>query len=123
MADVDSPHTPLNAGSRVHAWVRISGGATSGVDAEDAISVHAEGDAEAGTIVYASDGLGRRLQTATVDGVIRADAPLSSVSGDLLTPLVEHIVDAPSLKLGGEVAGYSIGLRAAGEWAATVGRT
>jgi hypothetical protein len=99
-ADETGPSTPLNAGSRVHAWVRVASGTASGVPVEDAPSVQSESHEEGGCVVYAADGLGRRLGSATVDGVIRSSAPVASAAGELLDPLVEHIVAAPSLKLG-----------------------
>ena len=40
--DDNAPNTPLNEGSRVHAWVRIAGGTPSGVAAEDAVCVQSD---------------------------------------------------------------------------------
>ena len=51
------------------------------------------------TFVYASDGLGRRLASASVDGVIAADEAVQTVELEVLAPVVNHIVDSGNLKL------------------------
>ena len=50
-------------------------------------------------VVYASDGVGRRVQTATVDGVVARGASVASQSADILAPLIQGLVDAPKLQL------------------------
>ena len=106
LAELDdaSPGTPLNSGSRVHAWVKIATGAATGNDAEDAIAVKTEAlageDGSGGVVVYAQDGLGRKIGSASVDGAIGPDQQVRSAEADLIGPLVAHVVDEPSLKVG-----------------------
>ena len=97
--DADSPGTPLNSGSRVKAWVRIASGAASGVEAEDAICVASVPGEDGTAVVSALDGVGRKLSSATVDGVIGSHSQVSSAHGELLDPLVEQIFDG-NLKTG-----------------------
>ena len=99
--DDASPGTPLNVGSRVKAWVRVTAGPSTGVESEDAIGVRAEGteNAETGVVVYAADGLGRKLSSATVDGVVTENQQVKQVESDVLTPLVDQIVDQSKLAL------------------------
>jgi len=93
-ADDAAPGTPLNAGSRVHAWVRIQPGPPSGVDVQDAISVRSEVSEET-TVVYAQDGLGRRQASASVDGVIAAEQSVRSADETLLKPVRATREEAP----------------------------
>ena len=105
-------------GSRVKAWVRVTAGASTGVESEDAIGVRTEAteNADTGTIVYAADGLGRKLSTATVDGVVNESQAVKAVEYDLITPLVDQIIDQSKLALsvlmcyGDESSGRSEGL-------------
>ena len=90
--------TPLDVGSRIKAWVRVTTGAATGVDSEDQIGVRSEA-AETGVVVYAADGLGRKLSSATVDGVISESQQVGSAHGDLLEPLVAQVVGPSALAL------------------------
>ena len=90
LADADSPGTPLNSGSRVHAWVRIAPGAPTGNDLHDAIMVRSEQSEEA-TVVFLQDSMGRRQTSATVDGVVTDVEQVRSVDDDLIKPLADHI--------------------------------
>ena len=103
LADMDdSPSTPLNTSSRIKAWVKISGGTPSGISAEDSMSVRSEVSPDGeGASVVSFDGTSKKLEKAIVDGVAGVDQPISSMEGDLITPLVDAAVDdLHALKVG-----------------------
>jgi kinesin family member C2/C3 len=98
MDDMSSPLT-LGEGARVKAWVKVAAGASSGVDAEDAICVRSEVAEGGAVVVYALDGAGRKMQTAVVDGVISDSEPLAAKNADMLSPLVDNVMCEPDLKI------------------------
>lgn len=81
--------------ARVKAWVKISAGQPSGIKAEDVMSVRSEAD---GTIIASYDGNNKKLEKASVDGVVAADASVTTIAGDLLGPLVDSICDKEGLE-------------------------
>ena len=95
---MSSPLT-LGEGARVKAWVKMAAGASSGVDAEDAICVRSEVAEGGAVVVYALDGAGRKMQTAVVDGVISDSEPLAAKNADMLSPLVDNVMCEPDLKI------------------------
>ena len=81
----------------MRAWVKLTTGETAGIEAEDIIAVGSEFNDES-TVVFASDGLGRRLASSSVDGVIDPEKSVGVAETELLQPLVDHVIDEPALK-------------------------
>ena len=91
-ADDASPSTPLTAGARVHAYVKIAAGTSSGNPIEDTLTVRSESEGgDQGHTVSSYDGNGRKLGSATVDGCVDESKAVSAMEGELLGPLVDQV--------------------------------